>query len=135
MDQIIHQWFHLDLVIQNNELSGKIVSLNPCLDFVAAFQGRDIRSDSMITGGVNINPTPDPKDLEVEITFHKSSYAMQIKIPAHTLHGFDPIAFDRLGFTYRIHRFKGSAQYFSSSGEHFSLEQHPRFWASFTFSK
>jgi hypothetical protein len=81
------------------------------------------------------HPLADPKDLEIQTTFHKSSYAMQIKIPAHCLHGFDPTAFDRLGFTYRIHRFKGSAQYFSSSGEHFSLEQHPRFWASFKLSK
>ncbi len=81
------------------------------------------------------HPLADFKDLEIHTTFHKNSYGMQVKIPAHALHGFDPIAFDRLGFTYRIHRYKGSAQYFSSSGEHFSLEQHPRFWASFTFSK
>jgi len=77
------------------------------------------------------HPHCDPADLQASAEFAKNSYALQLFIPAHSLHGYDPFSFDRIGFTYRIHRYKGKPQHFSLSSHHFSLEQHPRFWATF----
>lgn len=77
------------------------------------------------------HPLCDPGLLKSETTFHKKGYAMRLAIPSECLHGFDPAAFDRMGFTYRLHRLKGAPQYFSADTSHFSLEQHPKFWASF----
>lgn len=77
------------------------------------------------------HPLCDAADLHVETTFGKKDYEMQIMIPAHCLCGYDPASFDRIGFTYRIHRFKGRPQHFALTSHHFSIEQHPRLWASF----
>lgn len=81
------------------------------------------------------HPLCDSADLQVTAEFSKKNYELHIFIPAHCLHGFDPTSFDRIGFTYRIHRFKGTPQHFALSSQHFSLEQHPRLWASFKFAK
>ena len=75
----------------------------------------------------------DAEDLQVKTEFAKKSYEMQIVIPSHCLHGYDPSSFERIGLTYRIHRFKGKPQHFSLRSQHFALEQHPRFWATFKF--
>jgi hypothetical protein len=81
------------------------------------------------------HPLCDCSDLQVVAQMEKKDYALQIFIPAHCLHGFDPSSFERVGFTYRIHRYQGAPQHFALSSQHFSLEQHPRFWASFKFEK
>jgi hypothetical protein len=70
-------------------------------------------------------------DLKVSVIFLKNSYTLQIFIPAHCLHGYDPVSFERIGFTYRIHRFRGQPQHFSLISHHFTLEQYPRLWATF----
>ncbi len=77
------------------------------------------------------HPLCDETDLQVIPVLGKNHYEMQIFIPAHCLHGYDPSSFERIGFTYRIHRYKGQPQHFALSSKHFSLEQHPRLWASF----
>lgn len=74
-------------------------------------------------------------ELQISTEFEKKQYSLQIFIPSTCLHGFDPSSFDRIGFTYRLHRFKGVPQNFALSSGHFSLEQHPRLWASFKFVK
>jgi len=79
------------------------------------------------------HPICDAADLQVVSEFSKKDYELQIFIPAHCLHGYDPSSFERIGFTYRIHRFKGMPQHFSLGSQHFTLEQHPRFWATFKF--
>jgi hypothetical protein len=81
------------------------------------------------------HPLCDAADLSVTSKIGKKDYEMQIFIPSHCLHGFDPVSFERIGFTYRIHRYKGPRQHFALSSQHFSLEQHPRLWASFKFTK
>jgi hypothetical protein len=81
------------------------------------------------------HPLCDAAELQVDAEIGAKTYQLQIFIPALCLHGFDPFSFDRIGFTYRIHRFKGSPQNFALSSQHFSLEQHPRLWASFKFIK
>lgn len=79
------------------------------------------------------HPLCDSSELQLTAELGKKEYSMQIFIPAHCLHGFDPSSFERIGFTYRIHRFKGAPQHFALSSQHFSVEQHPRLWASFKF--
>ncbi len=81
------------------------------------------------------HPYCDADMLQVSAEFEKNSYELQIHIPSQCLHGYDPASFDRIGLTYRIHRFKGKAQHFSLSSQHFSIEQHPRLWASFKLEK
>lgn len=78
----------------------------------------------------DMHPLCDPNDLLVEAEFPKDRYSVRILIPAHCLHGYDPKVFDRMGFTYRIHRYRGRPQHFAVSSEHFALEQAPRLWAS-----
>ncbi len=77
----------------------------------------------------------DADELQLSYEIGKKSYALQIYIPATCLHGYDPFHFERIGFTYRIHRFKGPPQNFAVNSQHFSLEQHSRLWASFKFIK
>lgn len=78
------------------------------------------------------HPLCDAAELQVVPLMGKKDYALQIFIPSHCLHGFEPSTFDRIGFTCRIHRFRGAPQHFALSSQHFSLEQHPRLWASLT---
>lgn len=79
----------------------------------------------------DVHPLCDEDDLQVNAEIGKKHYALHIFIPAHCLHGFDPQTYERLGMTYRIHRYKKEPQHFSAKAEHFSLEQQPRLWASF----
>lgn len=81
------------------------------------------------------HPLCDAAELQVKAEIGKKNYEVYIFIPAQCLHGFDPHSFERMGITYRIHRFKGQPQNFALSSQHFSLEQHPRLWASFKFTK
>jgi hypothetical protein len=81
------------------------------------------------------HPLCDASELQVGVEMGKEDYALQIFIPAHCLHGFDPTSFERIGFTYCIHRFKGSPQHFGLNAQNFSFEQHPRLWTSFKFAK
>lgn len=75
------------------------------------------------------HPLADPHRLQISSHFEKSSYTLDIFIPKDCLHGFEPTTFNRLGFTYRIHRKKGKPQHFALSSEHFKIEQHPKLWA------
>lgn len=81
------------------------------------------------------HPLCDSSDLQITAEIRKKDYELQLFIPAHCLHGYDPSSFERIGFTYRIHRYKGTPQHFALSSEHFSAAQHPRLWASFKFTK
>jgi hypothetical protein len=81
------------------------------------------------------HPLCDSADISLQTTFTAKGYKMTITFPAHTLHGYEPSIYDRLGFTYRIHRYKGSSQHFSVSSHLYKIEQHPSLWASMTLSK
>lgn len=66
----------------------------------------------------------------------KKQTVLNFFIPAECLHGYDPKEFDRLGFNYCISKKKrDSAQFFSASGEDFTIEQHPFLWASLKLVK
>ncbi|QZA58424.1 hypothetical protein [Candidatus Rhabdochlamydia porcellionis] len=67
------------------------------------------------------------EDIQVNLQDHRKSYIVRVIIPAHCLHGYDPLQFSRIAINYRLHS-KGAFQHFSSA---FPLtEQHPRYWAS-----
>lgn len=74
----------------------------------------------------------EPNELKVETKLEKRAYTMDIVIPAHCLHGYDPSLFKRLGLAYVLHRFRGKPQHFSLSSEYMTLQQHPNLWASAT---
>ena len=81
------------------------------------------------------HPLCDPDLISAETHFGKRDYKLTVVIPRECLHGFDPMNFDRLGFTYRCNRENGPPQHFSVSSDYFSIEQHPRFWASLRLIK
>lgn len=69
-------------------------------------------------------------ELVVKTTSSGRSYQMQIFIPNHCLHGYDPDQFKRMGFSYRINRRDGYSQHFSVVTEDFQVEQQPSLWSS-----
>lgn len=76
-------------------------------------------------------PLSDCEEIFTETTLGKKRFQIKIGLPQTVLYGFDPKAFDRLGFTYRIHRTGGAMQHFSCSSSVASIEKHPNLWATF----
>lgn len=72
----------------------------------------------------------DPKELKVRAQFKKNGYLLNISIPSHSLYGYDPEQFDRLGFSYRINRAGRASQHFSVLTEDYQIEQQPSLWSS-----
>jgi len=70
------------------------------------------------------------KDLQVKVQINKKSYRLYGFIAASGLHGYDPSRFDKLGFTYRINRYKKPSQHFSVSSLEYVIENNPALWAS-----
>lgn len=81
------------------------------------------------------HPLCDPSELEVEVKFGRNDYKLEIFIPSSCLQGYDPLSFDRLGFTYRINRYQGPPQHFSVSSQFYSIQQQPSLWSSLKFTK
>ncbi|MEI8124904.1 MAG: hypothetical protein WCG42_04045 [Parachlamydiaceae bacterium] len=79
----------------------------------------------------DIHPLCEPNELKVKSTIKKNGYTLDIFIPAHCLHGYDPVQFNRLGFSYRINRSGGFPQHFSVITDDFAVEQQPSLLASF----
>lgn len=76
------------------------------------------------------HPLCDPRLLQVETLFSKKSYEMQLVIKSEALYGFDPQRFNRMGFTYRIHRKGAPPQHFNVSSSDYMIERYPSLWAS-----
>ena len=76
------------------------------------------------------HPLCDPA--KIEISFHAGSrdYFLDLFFPTEILHGYDPYSFDRLGFTYTVHRYKNHPQNFSVSSNYVNIAQNPSLWAS-----
>lgn len=72
-------------------------------------------------------PLCDPSEIETSTTFSRNGYTITAYFPSRILYGFDPQNFDRLGFTYRIHRYRGLSQNFSSKT---NVEQNSSGWAT-----
>lgn len=76
-----------------------------------------------------------PEDLQVTAVLKSQSYTLTIEIPAHCLHGYDPLSFSRLGFTYRINRTGAPPQHFAVSSDEYVIEQHPATWGTLRLVK
>jgi len=76
------------------------------------------------------HPLCNSSDLKISCKVHKQSYEICFFIQESALHGYDPSQFSRIGFAYRINRFKGKPQHFPISSERFELLDHPSLWAS-----
>jgi len=76
----------------------------------------------------DVHPLCPPDSIEVLTECGKRKYMMHIEIPAHILHGFDPLAFPRLGFTYRLHRFHGTPQHFAVSSVYSPIDRQVQKW-------
>ena len=76
-----------------------------------------------------------PEDLGVTPDVDDQTYRLSIEIPAQCLHGYDPLSFPRIGFTYRINRFEGPAQHFAVSSDEYTIEQHPATWGTLKLLK
>lgn len=72
----------------------------------------------------------DAGDLKVKSKTAARSYSMQIFIPSQCLYGYDPDQFDRMGFSYRLNRYRGDPQHFSSVTQEYQIEQQPSLWSS-----
>lgn len=81
------------------------------------------------------HPLCDPERLKIEAEFHPKKYEMNIFIPSDCLCGYDPLSFDRLGFTYRMNRVGNAPQHFSVSSQYYAIEKHPALWASLKLRK
>lgn len=76
-----------------------------------------------------------PEDLQVVPDLKSNSYTLSIEIPAHCLHGYDPLSFSRIGFTYRINRTGAPPQHFAVSSDEYTIEQHPATWGTLRLLK
>jgi hypothetical protein len=76
------------------------------------------------------HPLCDPSEIILEVKEKKGSYEVAFTLPKEILHGYDPLQFSRLGFSYRIHQYKGRSQDFPFSSKYFEPLRHPALWAS-----
>ncbi len=127
----------VELFIDTRDLKSKgvISRFCSCYTFSAVpwqnFCGREVtrfRNDDM-------HCLCHPEDLQVTPKFYSDSYSLTIEIPAQALHGFDPIGFPRLGFTYIINRTDGPPQHFAVSSDEYAVEQHPATWGTLRLIK
>ncbi len=122
----------IELFLDTRDLKTKGAVSRFCHHFVffaaqsQGFYGKEVtrfRSDDM-------HRLCHPEDLQVAPLVESSSYRLSVEIPAHCLHGYDPLSFSRLGFTYRINRAGGPPQHFAVSSEEYVIEQHPATWGT-----
>lgn len=76
------------------------------------------------------HPLCDPEAIRVETEMTSREYTFRISLPAEILHGYDPKAFDKMGFTYCIHRPKKESEHFAVSSKYVQVAQHPSLWAT-----
>lgn len=81
------------------------------------------------------HPLCDSTDIFVETDFSSKGYQLTLAFPSAVLHGYEPHSFDRLGFTYRIHRSGGNPQHFATSSLFYKIEQQPSLWASLKLTR
>lgn len=71
----------------------------------------------------------DHTELQVQTTFSKKGYEMQIVIPENCLFGFDPLEYPQFRLGYIIHRTGGHPMHFPHSGDDYRLSAIPSLWA------
>lgn len=127
----------VEIFIDTRDLKTKGVISKFCHHFVffpvqvQNFFGREMtrfRNDDM-------HPLCHPEDLIVTPRMDAEGYTLSIEIPAHCLHGYDPLSFSRIGFTYRINRLGAPPQHFAVSSDEYVIEQHPATWGTLKLLK
>jgi hypothetical protein len=127
----------VELFIDTRDLKSKGVVSRFCHHFVffpaltQNFFGREMtrfRNEDM-------HPLCHPEDLQIQADVDADSYRLSIEIPSHCLHGFDPLSFPKIGFTYRINRADGPPQHFAVSSEEYTIEQHPATWGTLKLNR
>lgn len=127
----------VELFIDTRDLKTRGVVSRFCHHFiffpvqVQNFYGREITRFR----GEDIHRLCHPEDLQATPELDDDSYRLLIEIPSACLHGYDPLSFPRLGFTYRINRVGGPAQHFAVSSEEYAIEQHPATWGTLKLVK
>jgi len=81
------------------------------------------------------HPLADASQITMKVEYGKKDYSLSFSLPASCLHGYDPQTFPRVGFTYKINRYKAPAQHFSVSSQYFDIAQHPSLWSSVKLTK
>lgn len=76
------------------------------------------------------HPLCDPTEIHVSVEKRKKGYEMKVFFPKEILHGYDLTAYPKIGFAYRIHRYKAKPQHFPLSGKYIDIWQNPSLWAS-----
>lgn len=127
----------VELFFDTRDLKSKARVSKFCHHFIFTPDEKDGFFGREITRFCNedIHRLCDPKDLEVVADGNDSSYSFAIEIPARCLYGYDPLQFNRLGFTYRISRSHLPPQHFAIISEEFAVEQHPSLWATLQLGK
>jgi hypothetical protein len=74
------------------------------------------------------HPLADPNLLVVDAEIGKKKYTLSAFIMKEALFGYDPMAFSKLGFAYRIRRMQAPAQHFPAT----FIERHPSLWSTIT---
>lgn len=127
----------VELFIDTRDLKTKGVVSRFCHHFVffpvqvQNFYGREVTRFR----GEDIHRHCHPEDLQVVPDLDDDSYNLLIEIPSACLHGFDPLSFPRIGFTYRINRTDAPPQHFAVSSEEYAIEQHPATWGTLKLVK
>ena len=127
----------IEIFIDTRDLKTKSAISRFCHHFVffpvqvQNFHGREITRFC----GDDIHSLCHPEDLQVHVTIETNGYSASIEIPSACLNGYDPLSFNRLGFTYRINRGQGAPQYFAVTSEEYVIEQHPSTWGTLQLVK
>lgn len=81
------------------------------------------------------HPLCSSSDLEVSCKKEKKSYELSFQIKENALHGYNPQEFKKIGFAYRVNRWKGKPQHFPVSSKCFELLDHSGLWASLALAE
>jgi hypothetical protein len=107
-----------------------------CHRFAATITlGRDRKSLSCelaqrsIARAVADAPISSPDRLSSRTAIDRSSWSLEVFLPAIALHGFDPETNRRLGFAYQVSDFQREDQ-FLGVGREFPLGENPSLWAT-----
>ena len=71
----------------------------------------------------------------LEMRLEKNGYSLFFTLPKEVLYGYDPLQFARIGFSYKIHRYKEKPMHFPFSSKSFDPLQNPSLWASLDLIK
>ena len=80
--------------------------------------------------GEDRHPLADPSLFFIQTVSKQKMYRLNIGMPKEVLYGYDPLEFNRVGFTYRFHKKNGEKDDLYLSSHFFFIEKHPSLWTS-----